>query len=59
MADFRKPSDPYLEQELESERVKLEQQFYGGYRRPPFGHIMPGVEAEGSAINNPRIATKS
>lgn len=59
MSDFRKPTDPYLEQELESERVKREEQFYGKFVRPTeSGQMHPQVEAEGSWINNPRNRKK-
>ena len=33
MSDFRQPTPDYMAQELESERVKLEEVFFGGYRR--------------------------
>lgn len=61
MADFRQPTDPYMVQEHESERIKQEQVFFGGYRRSLNGPMMPGVEAEGSWINsrhNPENAGK-
>ena len=50
------PEDSYLVQEYESERVKREQ-LAGGLYRLSDTIMHPNVEAEGSALNNPRIKT--
>ena len=51
------PEVGFLSDHFVSERVHREQFVFGAYRRSDAGQIMPGVEAEGSAINNPRIKT--
>ena len=54
------PESGYLSDHFESQRVGNEQLFYGQFvRRPLNDQMHPQVEAEGSAINNPRIITKS
>lgn len=58
MTDFRQPTPDYIAEHVREQQLADEQAYYSAYRRPTSWHVgHAAVEAEGSAINNRRIAT--